>query len=125
MSGVVQYGLGGLTPAWHAPRIVVGVCEPYAVEVPYWKKYFVGSPPATPAPTLPFNLAEFADTLVAGRVTALGGTFLQYGPVPPPGGGVCPGWQTIVAPAGVAENATTAAATKPPNGASRPRYLII
>jgi hypothetical protein len=50
---------------------------------------------------------------------------LQYGPVPPPGGGLCPGEQTIVAPVGVAESTTTAAARRPPTGTSRVRHLII
>ncbi len=126
VAGVVQYPGGkAVCPGWQAPSVCGGICFPYAVVVPYWKNHCVGSPPATLAPAVPFSAADRALTLVALRVTATGGTLMQYGPSPPLGGGECPGVQTMVAPAGATENATTAAATKPPKGTSRLRYLVM
>jgi hypothetical protein len=82
----------------------------------------VGSPPATPAPATPFNVADVPVTFVASFVIAVGGTFVQYG-----FGGLTPGGHTIVAPAGMADSATTAAAMSPARGPSRLRcaYLVM
>ena len=92
--------------------------------MPYWKKYEVGSPPTTFGPATPFSVARLGLTLVASLVVAVGGTFVQYGLV---GLGVCPAWQTSVAPAGAAESAMTPAAARAPRGNSRVRceYLVM
>jgi hypothetical protein len=120
--GVLQYGLGGLIPAGHEPIVPVGVCDPYAVVVPYRKKYWVGSPPLTFGPATPFNVADLAVTFVALVVVAVGGTFEQYGL-----GGVMPEGQTIVALPGPANTALAPTAARPPRSASRLRckYLAM
>ncbi len=80
------------------------------------------SPPWTLGPALPFSCALVPLILVAGRVVAVGGTFVQYEL-----GGFIPDGQTIVAPLGTADRAMTPAAMRPPTDASRLRceYLVM
>src|SRR5690349_12825477 len=80
------------------------------------------SPPWTLGPALPFSCALVPLILVAGRVVAVGGTFVQYGL-----GGVTPDGHTTVAPLGTAARPRTPAKMRLPTIASRLRceYLVI
>lgn len=98
--------------------VPVRVREPYAVVVPYSKKYRVMSPPLTFGPVTPFNLALVARTCVASPVIAIGGTFVQYGL-----GGLVPFGQTIVALPGAAMSALAHPATRPPRTTSHLRRV--
>jgi hypothetical protein len=80
------------------------------------------SPPWTCGPALPFNCALVPVILVAGRVVAVGGTFVQYGL-----GGFIPDGQTIVAPLGSAERPRMPTTMRLPTATSRLRceYLVM
>jgi hypothetical protein len=81
--------------------------------VPYWKKYCVMSPPCTLGPALPLSCALVPVTLLAGRVAAVGGTFVQYGL-----GGLIPLGQTMVARPGAAAIASAPAPKTAPTATS-------
>src|ERR1700759_622764 len=51
--GTLHAAFGELIPGGHVPIVRVGVCLPYEVFVPYWKKYWVMRPPWTFGPAMP------------------------------------------------------------------------